>query len=285
MIEGAAAFGFSREDPTVFVAGLETGSLYKGSLIANEERSVNAVLAQRGEVPWSSRAAALMTRVPATHYHRLKLRVEKETVLARGREVTTQSVFGADPDVQVLYQSPITFSYEPHSGPVYEAVFSPFHRNLFLTASTDSSIRLYNLIQNRPVHVTEPCASSIFSVDWSPSRPMVFAAGAADGNLYIYDMKRSKGKPDVTLKVTDDRSAVHSVVFNPRNPDLVATGDAQGFVKIWRLSHFLSHLAPREQQLLDRLATARKDDLTGDSAEGDADEADGEAYAFDDDDS
>jgi hypothetical protein len=29
----------------------------------------------------------------------------------------------------------------------------------------------------------------------------VFAVGAADGSLFIYDLKRSKAKPEVTLKV------------------------------------------------------------------------------------
>ena len=65
MIEGAAAFGFSKLDPSTFVAGLETWTLHKGSLIANEERSLSSILAQRGELPWSKAAALLMTRVPA----------------------------------------------------------------------------------------------------------------------------------------------------------------------------------------------------------------------------
>jgi len=277
MLEGAAAFGFSRVDPTTFVAGLETGTLHKGSLIANEERTVNAVMSQRGELPWSRGAAQLMTRVPASHYHRLKLRIEKETILSRTREVQRENVYGAAPEMNVLYHSPVTFTYEAHSGPVYEAQFSPFHRNLFLTASTDSSIRLYNVLQPRPVHVTEPCSASIFGAAWSPARPLVFAAAAADGNLYIYDMKRSKGRPDVTLKVTDDRSAVHAVSFNPRNPELLATADAQGFVKVWQLSHFLSNLTQGEQQLLDRMAATRGERGDDADADGDGDD-DGDAY-------
>ena len=33
-------------------------------------------------------------------------------------------------------------------------------------------------------------------------RPLVFAVGDADGNLHVYDLKRSRGRPEVTLKVT-----------------------------------------------------------------------------------
>ncbi len=78
-------------------------------------------------------------------------------------------------------------------------------------------------------------------------RPLVFAVGDADGNLHIYDLKRSRGCPEATLKVTRNRSPVYAIVFNPRSPQLLATADGEGFVKVWRLSGALSTMAPREQ--------------------------------------
>ena len=48
--------------------------------------------------------------------------------------------------------------------------FSPFHRNVFLSASTDSSVRLYNQLQPTPFHVIEPSGASIFAAAWSPAR-------------------------------------------------------------------------------------------------------------------
>ncbi|KAL3901908.1 MAG: hypothetical protein SGPRY_012218, partial [Prymnesium sp.] len=277
MMEGGCALGFSPLDPSTFVAGLETGGLHKCSLLANEKRSVGAVLSLRSELPWSKPAAALLTRVAEGEFDRLKRRIEREAVIARAKQVGVEHVFAAAPELNQIYKSPITFGYEErlaptrlthphlasastsHSGPVYEVAFSPFHRNIFLTASSDASIR------PRAVHVIEPCSSTVFAAAWSPCRPLVFAAAAADGNLYIYDLKRSKGWPDVT----DNRSPVHAVAFNPRNPELVATADAQGFIKIWQLSHFLSNLAPREQQLLDRMAAIRGEQMDGEEEEND----------------
>jgi len=130
MIEGGASVAFSHEDPTTFVAGLEAGQLMKCSLIANELRTAEVVRMQRSDVPWSAAAAGLLTRVPASHYHRLKLRVEKEAVIAKEREVVPRAVFAAQPEPAMLFGSPATFSYEPHSGPVYCTQFSPFHRNV-----------------------------------------------------------------------------------------------------------------------------------------------------------
>lgn len=42
---------------------------------------------------------------------------------------------------------------------------------------------------------------------------------------------------------------------------------SQGFIKIWQLSHFLSNLAPREQQLLDRMAAIRGEQMDDDEEE------------------
>ena len=133
-----------------------------------------------------------------------------------------------------------------------------------------------------------------------PRRPLVFAVGDADGNLHIYDLKRSRGCPEATLKVTRNRSPVYAIVFNPRSPQLLATADGEGFVKVWRLSGALSTMAPREQvccahdslhsavrlitawvlpvqELLDRLATPRGAEQA--PADGDADANEG--YDFD----
>ena len=43
-------------------------------------------------------------------------------------------------------QSPIKFSFRPHFGPVYDINCSPFHRNLFLSCATDTTTRLYSLL-------------------------------------------------------------------------------------------------------------------------------------------
>lgn len=44
---------------------------------------------------------------------------------------------------------------------------------------------------------------------------------------------------------------------------------SQGFIKIWQLSHFLSNLAPREQQLLDRMAAIRGEQMDEEEEEND----------------
>ena len=271
LTEGGSALGFSKDDPTSFVVGLEAGQGYKGSLHANEVRTAASILREHAEVPWTPAAAMLLTRVGGAAYRRLKTRVEKEAVLARAKEVLPAHVFAAQPEPATLFTSPLSFAYHAHSGPVYEALYSPHHRNIFLTCSTDGSVRLHNQLQAAPFHVTDPAACAIMSAAWSPSRPLVFAAAGADGVLYVYDLLKSKGKPEVTLTVTTDKSACTAVVFNSKNPSLLATADAQGHVKVWKLSSFLSEPAPREQAALERMAVPR-----GADGEGEAEDAHGD---------
>ena len=63
--------------------------------------------------------------------------------------------------------------------------------------------------------------------------------------------------------------------------NLMNEADAQGFVKIWRLSYLLSTMATKEQALLDRLATSAADVGVGGESE---DEGEVVRDAYEDDD-
>lgn len=276
-LAGGASLAFSPVDPSTFVVGFEAGQLLKCGLHANEARSSESVQAPRGGpegggLRWAPEAATLLTRVGRSHFERLKERVEREAQMARAKEVTPTLVLAAQPPAEQLYGSPASLLYQPHSGPVYGVAFSPFHRHVFLSVSTDASARLFSLLSPQPLLVTEPSAAPLYSCSWSPARPSVFAVGGADGQLHVYDLRRSRGKPELALKVTGDGSAVYAVAFNPAEPSLIATADGQGIVKIWRLSRALSSMAPREQEAFDRLAGARTEEAAAVAGEEEEEE-------------
>jgi hypothetical protein len=147
-------------------------------------------------------------------------------------------------------RSPVTFAFRPHAGPVYGCDCSPFHRNLLLTASTDSSVRLHSLLDSSPLLAVEPDCGYLFSVQWSPSRPLVFAVGSADGHLLLYDLTVSHVKPSVLLDASPHHRPVYSLQYNSQRPQVLASGDASGVVKVWRLgSHLTSQVAGETEQL------------------------------------
>ena len=61
-----------------------------------------------------------------------------------------------------------------------------FTRNLIATASIDGGLRLYHLLHSRVLIIKEP-ERSLNTVEFSPHRPLVVAAGGSSGNVYIVD--------------------------------------------------------------------------------------------------
>lgn len=109
--------------------------------------------------------------------------------------------------------------------------------------------------------------SSITDMQFSPTRPGVFAAVSGDGFLYFYDISSSESTPlivleaplqDPTLAPGDGTTAgqrrnrntqgqggkrvsFSGVAFNRKQRDLIAACDTAGRVNIWKLSWGLSH--------------------------------------------
>jgi WD40 repeat protein len=87
---------------------------------------------------------------PCAHAPPARPRRAQAALLAHEREITLATLYGAGLSASALFGSPRVFDYEPHAGVVYDAAHSPFCRNLFLTVSTDSAVRLYSMLQVRP---------------------------------------------------------------------------------------------------------------------------------------
>lgn len=155
--------------------------------------------------------------------------------------------------VRVTLNDPVNFKYEVHHGPVQQLHCSPFHRNLFLTASSDGSVKMYNANETGRIHSVTPSSSVdsyIYDAAWSPVRPFVFACVSKDSYLYIYDLEESRIKPVCTIQAGSEGAAVLSLAFNAASKEYLATGDAQGHVRVWRLSHALSAASPHEAAVL-----------------------------------
>ncbi|GLC41313.1 WD repeat-containing protein 34 [Pleodorina starrii] len=147
--------------------------------------------------------------------------------------------------------------YQAHAGAVFGLDCSPFQRDLFLTSSTDGSVRLYSSLNKQPLLHLEPTSAYLFAVQWSPFRPLVFAAAAADGCVYVYDLMRGQEviRPVLTLDTNGMRKPVYALAFNTRKPDLLATGDATG-IQIWRLPSSLTAVRRGEETTLQKMARA-----------------------------
>eukprot|EP00035_Acanthoeca_spectabilis_P024492 m.454021 g.454021 ORF g.454021 m.454021 type:complete len:528 (-) comp20601_c0_seq1:185-1768(-) len=152
--------------------------------------------------------------------------------------------------------SPVLMGHTPHVGSVYGLSYSPFHRNLFLSCSSDGSARIYNALSRKPVMMADPGLGYLLDAAWSRHRPSVFAVASASGKIALYDLAAQRGSvtPAVTLVANENGASVYGVAFNPKKSRYLATGDAQGIVKVWALSDELIRQGHQEVEVLDALA-------------------------------
>ncbi|KAL6746866.1 hypothetical protein V8C86DRAFT_2929599 [Haematococcus lacustris] len=148
-------------------------------------------------------------------------------------------------------------AYASHAGAVYGLDCSPYQRDVFLTGGADGSLRLYHALKQQALLVLEPANAQLHLVNWSPSRPLVFAAAAGDGRVYIYDLLRARDiiRPVAVLDASPAGGPVFAQAFNHKRPDMFATGDSTS-IQIWRLPDGLSTSRKGEAALLRRLAAA-----------------------------
>jgi hypothetical protein len=87
----------------------------------------------------------------------VKKRVERY-VLDKGgeKDIWAPTVYSAKPDVKLIFSIPFNSNYERHLGPVLGLSASPFVRRLFLSSSSDGSVRLYDTLGHRPLITFEP---------------------------------------------------------------------------------------------------------------------------------
>ncbi|KAM6902451.1 cytoplasmic dynein 2 intermediate chain 2 [Xenentodon cancila] len=154
----------------------------------------------------------------------------------------------------VAAKAPAVFSFKPRSGPVYSIHCSPFHRNLVVSAGTDGLAHIHSLLQPNPLLSLRVSDSYVFHVQWSPTRPLVFAAATGQGDVQIFDLGRRSLKPAVTIEGGAAAQAASCLAFNCHNPHLLAVGKTDGTVGIWQLSADLTEETPREMRQLDQIA-------------------------------
>ncbi|CAK6976691.1 WD repeat-containing protein 34 [Scomber scombrus] len=154
----------------------------------------------------------------------------------------------------VTLRAPAVFSFRPRSGPVHSIHCSPFHRNLFVSAGTDGLVHLHSLLQANPLLSVRVSDSYIFQVQWSPTRPLLFAAATGQGEVQIFDLGRRSLRPAATIDQGGAGQAATCLSFNCQNPHLLAVGRTDGTVGVWQLSADLTEQSPRESSQLEQIA-------------------------------
>jgi len=271
---GGCSFSFFPENRGEVIVGTESGAVLKCAFPTHDEDTTERppdLEEAKGKVKWTHRAQALVDNVPGEERRKLRLRLEQEA-MDRDRgggekdgkgggqslKITLREIFYVSkPAPEVIFPCSVNFIYEGCQGPVHSAMYSPFHRRLFATGSTDGSLRIYHKHHQKCLlHIEPPCGSYLYSVVWSPNRPMVIAAVAGSGYLYIYDLKVSTARPVVTEQVAGQADESISMSWNKAQPSLICVGTSNGTAKVLEISETLSTPAPLENEKLAQFVAA-----------------------------
>ncbi|EFJ40856.1 hypothetical protein VOLCADRAFT_77807 [Volvox carteri f. nagariensis] len=139
-------------------------------------------------------------------------------------------------------------SYRGHMGPVYQVQFSPFKRDMFISASGDWTIRMWQEGRDTPLLTFQASTNEINDVQWCPTNSTVFGSVTASGRLEIWDFSLSTVKPVMHQKTTMKLSCL---LFAPNYPVVVCGGE-DGAVKAYRIFN-VSHEYDTLQEQLERL--------------------------------
>lgn len=153
----------------------------------------------------------------------------------------------------VTFRAPAVFSFKKNCGPIYSIHYSPFHRNLFVSAGTDGLAHIHSLLHTNPMLSIRVSDSYIYQVQWSPSRPLVFAAATSQGEVQIFDLGHGSLRPAATIEKGGNGYAATSLAFNSQHTHLLAVGKTDGTVGIWQLSGDLTEQHPREMNQLEQI--------------------------------
>lgn len=131
-------------------------------------------------------------------------------------------------------------TYEGHTMAVYSVKWNPFHPKIFLSASADWTVKMWDHT-NRLAVMSFDLAQAIGDVAWAPYSSTTFAAITTDGPaqpssgvVHLYDLSINRNERICEQKVVKKAKLTH-VAFNTAEPILIV-GDDRGGINTLKLS-------------------------------------------------
>eukprot|EP01012_Entosiphon_sulcatum_P014556 TRINITY_DN1957_c0_g1_i1.p1 TRINITY_DN1957_c0_g1~~TRINITY_DN1957_c0_g1_i1.p1 ORF type:complete len:635 (-),score=184.08 TRINITY_DN1957_c0_g1_i1:35-1939(-) len=142
------------------------------------------------------------------------------------------------------YNSQYLETYEGHYMSVYSTQWNKFHPNVFLSASADWTVKLWEQNTKKAL-MSFDLGSSVGEVAWAPYSSTVFAAVTADGKVHVYDLNENKHEPMCDQLVVR-KAKLTRICFNPKEP-IILVGDDRGTVLSLKLSPNLRKITKLEE--------------------------------------
>ncbi len=131
-------------------------------------------------------------------------------------------------------------NYYGHHMAVYSVQWNPFDHDIFISSSSDWTVKLWDFRQSSPL-LSLDLGNSVGDVKWSPYSSTTFAAVSSEGKVHVYDLSENRQEPLCKQKVVK-RSKLNKVSFSS-NEFVIIVGDDKGSVTSLKLSPNLRGLS------------------------------------------
>ncbi|KAM7006180.1 dynein, axonemal, intermediate chain 1, paralog 2 [Tautogolabrus adspersus] len=131
------------------------------------------------------------------------------------------------------YSSQFLETYVAHSMAVDTVKWNHFHPNVFISCSSDWTVKIWDHTINTPMF-TFDLNAAVGDVAWAPYSSTVFAAVTTDGTVHVFDLSINKYEPICQVQVVAKQRLTH-IEFNPIYP-IIIVGDDRGYVTSYKLS-------------------------------------------------
>lgn len=133
--------------------------------------------------------------------------------------------------------------FEGHSGPVTAIDFHKAgtgeYSHLFLSASTDWTVKLWSLRAKKPIYSFEDASDYVYDVQWSTIHPSLFVSADGNGELDFWNPNSDTEAPVLSVTVGEGKQSVNRIRWS-RNGHQLAAGDASGHVFVYDVGEKLA---------------------------------------------
>ncbi|KAI1292206.1 Dynein axonemal intermediate chain 2 [Halotydeus destructor] len=154
--------------------------------------------------------------------------------------------------------SPLVNTFAPHRGHIISVEFSPLLRNVFLSSAADGELRIYSLLNTKPL-VLIHCPTGLSRAAWSTVRQSAVYVLQADGLISVYNVTIASQITKPSLIVSLDTPS-RVVYFQPNtvdNNDEIVIYTENGNVTLWNFKRIFP--ASFDKQLAPLLHAAQDD--------------------------
>ncbi|KAE8703158.1 WD-40 repeat-containing protein MSI1 [Hibiscus syriacus] len=199
---------------------------------------------------WDLSAWPQDTVLDATHVYE----AHKSVVEDVSWHLKNENLFGsAGDDCQLMIWDLRTNQTEQHvkahEREINYLSFNPYNEWVLATASSDSSICLFDMRKlTVPLHVLSSHSGEVFQVEWDPNHETVLASSGDDRRLMIWDLNRigeeqleieldaDDGPPELLFAHGGHKAKISDFSWNKNEPWVISSVAEDNTLQVWQLA-------------------------------------------------